>query len=166
MSEKYIKLTPIEHILQRPNMYIGETNNKISNEFILNNNSIIEQNIDYNPGLYKICDELIVNAYDASVTDQSVDLIKVNIDNKMFSIYNSGIGIPIERHDKYNIYIPELIFAHLLTSSNFSDNERITGGLHGLGAKLSAIFSLKFILKVWYKNLYYEQVFENNLSLI
>jgi DNA topoisomerase-2 len=167
MSKKYIKLTPIEHILLRPNMYIGEVTNKKTNEFILDKEEIIEKEIDYNPGLYKICDELIVNSYDASVTDKTLNLISINIDKNSFLIYNTGIGIPIEKHPEYKIYTPELIFANLLTSSNFSDTEeRITGGLHGLGAKLSAIFSKKFIVKVWYKNQYYEQIYENNLSII
>ena len=166
MSKKYIKLTPIEHILTRPNMYIGEITNKISKEFIFDK-TIIEKEIEFNPGLYKICDELIVNAYDASVTDKTVDLISVEINKDNFKIFNSGVGIPIEKHPEYKIYTPELIFANLLTSSNFSDTEeRITGGLHGLGSKLSAIFSKKFIVNVWYKNLHYYQVYENNLSII
>jgi DNA topoisomerase-2 len=171
MSNKYIKLTQIEHILHRPNMYIGEIINKKSKEFILESNDsytkIIEKEIDYNPGLYKICDELLVNAYDASITDKTVNLIKVSISKKSFTIFNTGIGIPIEKHSEYKIYTPELIFANLLTSSNFSDTEeRITGGLHGLGSKLSAIFSLKFIVQVWYNKLYYKQIYENNLSII
>ena len=169
MSNKYIKLTQIEHILHRPNMYIGEIINKKSKEFILEQDltEIVEKEIDYNPGLYKICDELLVNAYDASITDKTVNLIKVSINKKSFTIFNSGIGIPIEKHPEYKIYTPELIFANLLTSSNFSDTEeRITGGLHGLGSKLSAIFSLKFIVQVWYKNLHYTQIYENNLSII
>jgi DNA topoisomerase-2 len=124
-SKQYIKLSQIEHILHRPNMYIGETNNKKSIEFIFDNNKIVEKEIEYNPGLYKICDELLVNAYDASVTDKTLDLIKINITKKSFSIFNSGIGIPIEKHPEYKIYTPELIFANLLTSSNFSDEERI-----------------------------------------
>ena len=167
MSKKYIKLTPIEHILTRPNMYIGEITDKRSIEFIFDKNNIIEKEIEYNPGLYKICDELFVNAYDASVTDKTVDIISIDINKDNFKIFNSGIGIPIEKHPEYKIYTPELIFANLLTSSNFLDTEeRITGGLHGLGSKLSAIFSKKFIVNVWYKNLHYYQIYENNLSII
>ncbi len=167
MSKKYIKLTPIEHILTRPNMYIGEITNKISKEYIFDKNNIIEKEIEYNPGLYKICDELIVNAYDVSVTDKTVDIISVEINKENFKVYNSGLGIPIEKHPEYKIYTPELIFANLLTSSNFSDTEeRITGGLHGLGSKLSAIFSKKFIVNVWNKNQHYYQIYENNLSII
>jgi DNA topoisomerase-2 len=38
------------------------------------------------------------------------------------SIFNDGKGIPVEVHPKENIYIPELIFGHLLTGSNFNDD--------------------------------------------
>jgi DNA topoisomerase-2 len=77
------------------------------------------------------------------------------------------LGIPIEKHKEYKIYIPELIFGNLLTSSNYSDTEeRIYGGTFGIGSKATNIFSKKFTVEVWYKNKYYKQVFEKNLSII
>ena len=61
------------------------------------------------------------------------------------SPHNKGVGIDVEIHPEYKIYIPELIFANLMTSSNYDDTEeRIFGGTHGLGSKLTAIFSKKF----------------------
>jgi DNA topoisomerase-2 len=58
-------------------------------------------------------------------------------------------GIPVQIHKEHNIYIPELIFGHLLTSSNFDDNERkVTGGRNGYGAKLANIFSKFFEVEV------------------
>ena len=57
---KYTKLTQIEHILKRPGMYIGSTD-KIT-EFMdivdLESNKIINKEIEYSPGLYKIFDEI------------------------------------------------------------------------------------------------------------
>ena len=52
------------------------------------------------PGLYKIFDEILVNAADNKIRDPSMDLIKVNVDreNGTISIYNNGHGIPIEIH--------------------------------------------------------------------
>ena len=42
----------------------------------------------------------------------------------------------------------ELIFGHLLTSSNYNDsNNKITGGRNGYGAKLTNIFSEKFTIE-------------------
>lgn len=44
--------------------------------------------------------------------------------------------------------MPELIFGHLLTSSNYNDNEKkMTGGRNGYGAKLCNIFSTEFIVE-------------------
>jgi DNA topoisomerase-2 len=169
LEDTYVKLSPIEHVLKKPGMYIGDIDFRKEKQFIFNKNKIIQEEISWSPGLYKIVDELIVNAYDQSIRDKTMTFINVNINSEYFSIYNDGIGIDVILHPKHKIYIPELIFGNLLTSTNYSDTEeRITGGTHGLGAKLSAIFSNKFIIEVWdnKRKLYYHQTFENNLSKI
>ena len=78
----------------------------------------------------------------------------------------SSVGMVIDK--KNNIYVPELIFGHLLTSSTFTEEKRITAGTHGLGAKLTNIYSKKFEVEIGdSKNkLHYYQSFENNLSKI
>ena len=49
---------------------------------------------------------------------------------------------------KEKIYIPEMIFGHLLTSSNYDDEqEKVTGGRNGYGAKLCNVFSTEFTLE-------------------
>jgi DNA topoisomerase-2 len=162
LEETYVKLTPIEHVLKKPGMYIGDIDFRNDKQFIYSKNKIIQQEITWSPGLYKIVDELIVNAYDQSIRDQTMTLISADINQESFSLYNDGVGIDIILHPTHNIYIPELIFANLLTSTNYNDKEeRITGGTHGLGAKLSGIFSKKFIIEVWDKKrklYYYQQV--------
>ena len=79
-----------------------------------------------------------------------MDTIKVSIDqeNNQISVYNNGRGIPIEIHAKEQVYVPELIFGHLLTSSNYNDQDKkVTGGRNGYGAKLCNIFSTEFIVE-------------------
>ena len=167
VEESYKKFSQIEHVLNKPGMYIGSIDNIKNKQLIYDNDEIIETIIDYNPGLYKIIDELIVNAYDESIRDKTLDEINVTINKTSFSIYNSGVGIPIEKHKDYNIYVPELIFGNLLTSSNYDISEkRVTGGTHGIGSKASNIFSKRFTVEVWTKKKYYNQIFENNLSKI
>jgi DNA topoisomerase-2 len=169
IQETYIKLSPIEHVLKKPGMYIGDLDFRNEKQFIYSKNKIIQKEISWSPGLYKLVDELIVNVYDQSIRDSTLTNINFEIKSDSFSISNNGIGIDIILHPTHNIYIPELIFANLLTSTNYNDSEeRITGGTHGLGAKLSAIFSKKFIIEVWDKKrkLYYYQTYENNLSKI
>lgn len=100
--------------------------------------------------MYKIFDEILVNAADNSVRVKNMTELKVNIDKDEGSItvQNDGDGIPIVIHDEHKIYIPEMIFGHLLTGSNFDDEEKkIVGGRNGYGAKLANIYSKKFTLE-------------------
>ena len=39
----------------------------------------------------------------------------------------AGRGVPIVVHKEHHIFVPELIFGHLLTSSNYDDDERKGG---------------------------------------
>lgn len=90
-----------------------------------------------------------------------MNCIKVDIDkeNNKMSVFNNGMGIPIHVHDKEKVYLPELIFGHLLTSSNFDDLEsKITGGRNGYGAKLCNIFSKEFCIETVYNGQKYQQV--------
>ena len=102
----------------------------------------------YVPALYKIFDEILVNASDNFVRDSSgMDTIRVDLDldKGRISVMNNGKGIPIEQHKKHKMYIPEMVFGHLLTSDNYDDSQKkITGGRNGYGAKLTNIFSTKF----------------------
>ena len=63
-------------------------------------------------------------------------------------MYNNGRGIPVQMHKDENMYVPTMIFGHLLTSSNFDDDEaKVTGGRNGFGAKLCNVFSTKFTVE-------------------
>lgn len=99
-----------------------------------------------------------------------MDSIKVVIDREQnfISIQNNGRGIPITEHKEENCYVPELIFGHLLTSSNYNDDEKkVVGGRNGYGAKLCNIFSTEFIVETADKErkLKYKQTFTNNMSV-
>ena len=69
-------------------------------------------------------------------------------ENNQISIYNNGKGIPVVMHKGEKMYVPTMIFGHLLTSSNYNDEEqKVTGGRNGYGAKLCNIFSTKFTVE-------------------
>ena len=72
----------------------------------------------------------MVNAADNKQRDPSMTTIKVTIDRAAGSItvWNDGKGIPVEMHSEHKCYVPELIFGHLLTGSNFDDDEKKTTG--------------------------------------
>jgi DNA topoisomerase-2 len=146
----YQKKSQLEHILLRPDSYIGSTEALTTNLWVYENDSMVHRSVTYVPGFYKIFDEIIVNAADNKVRDPSMDTIKVAIDreNNSISVFNNGRGIPIQMHSKEQVYVPELIFGHLLTSSNYDDDEKkVTGGRNGYGAKLCNIFSTEFIVE-------------------
>lgn len=97
--------------------------------------------------------------------------LKVNIDvaQGTISVYNDGKGIPIEMHATEKIYIPELIFGHLLTSSNYDDDEKkLTGGRNGYGAKLANIYSHEFTVETADKNTSqkYKQTWTDNMTKV
>jgi len=167
-KEKYIKLTHREHVLQRSETYVGSIITEKRNLYISNNiNNIDIKEINYNPGFFKIFDEILTNASDHSIRTNKVKYIKVYTYNDHIIIENDGPGIPIEIHEKEKIYIPELLFAHLLTGENYNDNQkRITGGRNGYGAKLTNIFSNQFEIETSDGKKIYYQKYKNNLSKI
>jgi DNA topoisomerase-2 len=78
------------------------------------------------------------------------------------------MGIEIIKHTEYDVWIPEMIFGELLTSSNYNDDEvRIVGGVNGLGIKLTNIFSKEFIIETIdsTRKKIYKQVFSENLTV-
>lgn len=106
--------------------------------------------VSFVPGLYKIFDEIVVNAADNKQNDKNMSEIRVTISREEgeIGVWNNGRGIPIEIHSKEKIYIPELIFGNLLTSSNYDDTQKkVTGGRNGFGAKLCNVFSTEFTVE-------------------
>lgn len=88
-------------------------------------------------------------------------------EDNTISVYNNGRGIPIEMHSREKIYIPELIFGHLLSSSNYDDDEKkLTGGRNGYGAKLANIYSTEFTVETADKNTQqrYVQTWTDNMQ--
>ena len=168
---KYDKKTPREHVLIRPDTYVGDTEPTIEPLYVINEDKIIKENINFTPGFLKIVDELLVNARDASVNDKSCDTIKVeyNIEEGYISVWNNGDkGIPIEEHPEHKMLVPTMIFGELLTSSNYNDDEeRTTGGRNGYGSKLANIFSTKFIIEIVdaKRHKKFIQVWKNNMSI-
>ena len=169
-SERFQKVTQLEHILLRPDTYIGGVEHEITTQWVLNQDKskMIQKQISYVPGLFKIYDEILVNAADQAVEDATMNEIRVTIDRESnrITIMNTGKGIPCVVHEKENVYIPQMLFGELLTSSNYDDSKkRIVGGRNGYGAKLANIYSTEFqieILDAENKLLYIQKWNENS----
>ncbi|XP_059181316.1 DNA topoisomerase 2-alpha isoform X2 [Centropristis striata] len=165
----YQKKTQLEHILLRPDTYIGSVEPVTQQMWVYDEDEgLNSREVTFVPGLYKIFDEILVNAADNKQRDKSMSCIKINIDveNNVISVWNNGKGIPVVEHKVEKVYVPALIFGQLLTSSNYDDDEKkVTGGRNGYGAKLCNIFSTKFtvetsckeskktFVQTWYDNM-------------
>ena len=172
IEEQYQKVTQYEHILKRPDSYIGSIEFQKERLWVYNSETekLEFREVKYVPGLFKIFDEILVNAADNYQNDKSMKYIKVTIDREKntIKVKNGGRGIPIEIHKKYNMYVPQLIFGNLLTSSNYNDNvKKVTGGRNGYGAKLTNIYSKTFIVETAYSEVgkkYYQKFYDNMLK--
>lgn len=173
-SDKYVKLDPREHVLMRPGMYIGSLEQDEITTWVYDNDGMKYDTVAFVSGLYKIFDEILVNALDhvvrcAQENKKVVKEIRVNIDKQGGSVevYNSGEGIEVEVHNEHNVYIPELVFGNMLTSTNYDDTqERVIGGQNGIGAKACNIFSESFKIETVDSNKkkVYRQEFRNNMK--
>ena len=183
VEEKYKKYELLEHILALPDTYIGSIESQKINSYVFDTASakMESDELTYIPGLLKIFDEVIVNAIDHSMRLKAeeakgkenikhVKNIKVSIDKNtgIITVYNDGNGIDIKKHSTYgDLWIPELIFGELLTSTNYDKGEeKIWGGKNGYGSKLANIFSTEFIIETvdHYTGKIYTQTFKNNMT--
>ena len=189
VEEQYSRKTPLEHVLLRPGMYVGPVERLPPNTcWVLDPLPMPETSLDQPfrmvrkeyglvPALIKIFDEILVNASDNRLRHpKSCTRIDVVIDPgssqegraPFISVFNDGKGIPVQEHRNEGLYVPEMLFGHLLTGSNFDDNERrVTGGRHGYGAKLTNIFSRTFAVETLdsRKRKLYQQTWHDNMSI-
>lgn len=170
IEEMYQKMTPREHVLNRSGMYIGDTKSHQEEMWIMGDEGKMEfKPIQYTPGFLKIFDEVLTNAMDHSARDSTVTKIKVNFDKASgkISVFNNGKGIPIVIHKEHDVYVPELIFGHMLSSSNYDDNDKRRGaGTNGLGIKVCSIMSKELCVETVDSDSKqkYIQVFSENMS--
>lgn len=179
LSKQYKKHTHREHIRSLPDTYIGSIENTVEDLYIVaeNGESFTEKSVSpFNPGFYKLIDELLVNAHDHVIrlrqrgSDTPVKKIDIEIENdSILTIRNDGESIDVEKHPEYGVYIPQMIFGELLTSTNYDkDEKKLVGGKNGYGVKLVNIFSKKLVVTIidGKRNLKYVQEFEDNMSKI
>jgi DNA topoisomerase-2 len=183
VEDKYKKYELLEHILALPDTYIGSIEPQKITSYVYDETTkkMVTDELTYIPGLLKIFDEVIVNAIDHSMrlkADEAkgkedikhVKNIKVTIekDTGRITIMNDGNGVDIKKHSSYgDLWIPELIFGELLTSTNYDKGEeKIWGGKNGYGSKLTNIFSKEFVIETvdHYTKKVYTQTFSNNMT--
>ena len=175
--------TDKQHILDNPDTYIGSVETIDTDLWIINEtgDKIIEKNISYVPGLFKLFDEAIVNCRDhvvrmaskvAAGVENSLPVTFIDVailDDGTIVMLNDGNGIDVVQHPEYKVWVPELIFGHLRTSTNYNKEEKkIVGGKNGFGFKLVLIWSTYGSVETvdHIRGLKYTQEFKDNLDTI
>lgn len=182
LAKQYQKKTDKQHILDNPDTYIGSIENVDENLWIYDDETtkIINKPIHYIPGLYKLMDEAIVNCRDHVIrmiqqhktNDKSKLVTYINVDitpDGTIIMENDGNGIDVAKHPEHNVWIPEMIFGQLRTSTNYDKEEkRIVGGKNGFGFKLVLIWSSEGSVETvdHIRGLHYTQTFNQNLDII
>ncbi|KAG7532729.1 Ribosomal protein S5 domain 2-type fold [Arabidopsis thaliana x Arabidopsis arenosa] len=155
----------IEHILLCPDSYIGSIEKHTQTLWVYEKEEMVCRSVTYVPGLYKIFDEILVNAADNKRRDPSMDSVKVVIDveKNQISVCNSGDGVPLEE----GVFVPEIFFGHWLRRNYDNNVKKTTGRRNGFGATLTNIFSTEFIIEIAdgkRSGKKYKRVFENNMG--
>ena len=182
LADNYQKKTQLEHIKDAPDTYIGSIEKDTIVNWILEDNRMKYKSFEWIPGLYKCFDEAIVNCRDHFIRLQQkikkkekkvlpVTMIDITIDEKtgIITLTNDGNGIDVAEHPEHKLWIPEMIFGHLMTSTNYKKSEKkIVGGKNGFGFKLVLIYSTwgKIETVDHVRGLKYTQIFKDNLSVI
>lgn len=146
MKEVYKKKTSREHILERPNMYIGANNLISSTEYILENDKMIQKEVDFVPGLLKIINEIIDNSVDIAIkTDfKGCDEVSVKMSDEYVEIVDNGPGIPVKKNEDGE-YLPFVCWGYAMSGSNFDNDEnRKAIGMNGVGSYCTNVWSKKF----------------------
>jgi len=165
MTREYKILTDREHIVSRPQMYIGGISIERSSHFVLEGSKFVLKEIDYNPGFIKIFDEILDNSVDESKRkDSKLDTIKISVDRNsgMITVWDNG-GMPVQKDKTSKIYVPEMCMGYSKAGSNFNDNEnRETVGTHGIGAYATNCMSTRFYVDTADGSKKFYQVYANN----
>jgi DNA topoisomerase-2 len=172
IHDKYQKLSPREHVLLRPEMYIGAVvAEKIPTWVEGASGKVHRVEAEYSQAMLKVVDEILMNASDNVLehaeASHPVTYISVTADRDsgVIAIENDGPGIPIVEHKEHKLWIPDMVFGHLLTGKNFhNDSEHMAAGRHGYGAKLTNIFSKSFSVMTRNHGQTYTQKWTGNMA--
>lgn len=170
-STTYRVLSHVDHVLERPSQYVGSVVTRKITDWIFDQptQKMKYKEVIYNEGLVKTIFEVIDNAVDNSKKKVNpTTVIKVSMDDTIFSVSNDGVGIPVKEADLGNnkkMYIPTTIFGVPMSGSNFNENRDGTIGMNGLGVKLTNILSKEFKVICIDGDKKFRQVWSNNMKV-
>ena len=155
--ERYKKYEQREHILALPGMYISSVEHTPLTTHVYDDaeGRMVKSDLSVVPGFVKIFDEVLTNATDQAMRVKSESYrakedvrpvrnirVTANRETGVIAVENDGDSIDVALHPTYNVWIPTMLFGSLMTSVNYDANEeRLGAGTHGLGVKLTSVFS-------------------------
>ena len=136
LAKLYQKKTDKQHVLDNPDTYTGSMEKTDAQVYLFEEDRIAPKQIELVPGLYKLFDEGAVNCRDHQVRQEQavaagkedalpVSRIEFEISGDgVITMTNDGNGIDVAKHPEHDIWIPEMIFGHLRTSTNYSKTQK------------------------------------------
>jgi DNA topoisomerase-2 len=143
-------LTEIDHVLQRPDLYMGDVTTEKKYDWVWDDSvkKMVHKEIINNGGLVKIIFEVIDNAVDnCSVATNKTTNISVTMDETSVTVKNNGDSVEIKKKDIGNgvvDWVPSTVFGVFRTGRNFNKNRKGVIGMNGMGVKLTNVVSTKF----------------------
>ena len=144
-ASKIQKLEGLEGVRKRPDMYIGDTMER---------------------GLHHCVFEIVDNSIDEALAGYCDQIrVAIHLDGSC-SIEDNGRGIPVDIHKKHKMPALELVLTNLHAGGKFEKGAyRVSGGLHGVGAKCVNAVSERFEAEVWRDGKAHHMVFEKGKTV-
>ncbi len=165
-----------EHVLHRPDTYLGTFRTDRYTVPVVNNGKIIYHPVVFNPAWERTVIEIGSNCIDnvwRSMTSTKCTTIRFNVyPDGSISFWNDGKTIPIERSKipgYEQFFNPSIVFGIYMSSTNYNDNEkRRTSGRNGFGSKLTSTFSKWFKVETQdaSRNLFFSQTWSENMTQV
>lgn len=176
-ASAYKRLTDIDHVLHRLAMYIGSEGSESKNTICFVRGQLGFKFVNETEAMAQLFLEVLANASDnlkrtrdfntKNKANIEIGNIEVTLTPEYCSMKNYGIWIPIQMHPDEGMYVPQLIFGNLRSSSNYDDeDEDSLLGTNGLGVKVVNILSKMFTVVCAdpERGLLYKQSWTNNMK--
>jgi DNA gyrase subunit B len=144
-AEHLEHLSDLEHVRERPSMYIGDTTLR---------------------GLHHMVYEVVDNSIDEAMAGHATTIsVTINIDGSV-TVEDDGRGIPVEIHPDLQISTLEGVMTVLKFGGKFSKGAyQTSGGLHGVGVTVVNFLSEWCEVEVRRKGHVYQQEYQRGVPL-
>ena len=143
-SSQIQKLEGLEGVRKRPDMYIGDTNER---------------------GLHHCVFEIVDNSIDEALAGFCSEISVILHTDGSCSIQDNGRGIPVDIHPKHNMPALELVLTNLHAGGKFGKGAyQVSGGLHGVGAKCVNAVSEWFVAEVRRDSKVHQMTFSRGIT--